>query len=343
MTYQHNTLQDCLTECARIETARANCISAMNAVGIVVPADASLGVLPQYFKYAGQQESHIPITPSTPISFDNANTAIDNVEIDKRNLKAAINNFCKPTGRQITDDSIDEYYTYIQAVSGIDDLNVEYIENLNSDASTYIQLDIAVGLPYDTEYSLKTKVSWGGIAPLIADNSLVGVITTSRNSTTGEDTGNGYTYSGIALTKVNDSTGTVRVGLNTNAAYLERDLVKGPNTLLNTPHTLDYLHISRGMNFTCKLDNVVYSGEGVYGHEYSKSIFLKVFNASGKCPSGSRVYYIGTTDSSSVTTHNLIPKGRYINGNWEGYLYDTVTGKNYYSPKRNTIGIGKFI
>ena len=151
MTYQHNTLQDCLTECARIETARANCISAMNAVGIEVPADASLGILPQYFKYAGQQESHIPITPSTPISFDNANTAIDNVEIDKRNLKAAINNFCKPTGRQITDDSIDEYYTYIQAVSNISDLNVEYIENLNSDASTYILHRFCVSPDYQNK------------------------------------------------------------------------------------------------------------------------------------------------------------------------------------------------
>ena len=61
MTYQHNTLQDCLTECARIETARANCISAMNAVGIVVPADASLGILPQYFKFVSSEDINISI------------------------------------------------------------------------------------------------------------------------------------------------------------------------------------------------------------------------------------------------------------------------------------------
>ena len=118
-----NTLQDCLNECTRIDTARENCITAMNSCGLTTPIDASLGMLPHYFgcdKYIGPS-----LSTKTKASLDDANTAISQVITKKNNLKNVINAFCAPKGISISDQAIDEYHSYIENV-GATMLRVRY-------------------------------------------------------------------------------------------------------------------------------------------------------------------------------------------------------------------------
>jgi len=145
-------LQDCLTECTRIETARNNCITAMNSAGLSTPSDTSLGYLPHYFGCDSYVTEDLPY--KVPANFDDVTAAIDNIEEKKSNLKSIINIFCAPFGNEITNQIIDEYYTYISRARSTT-YQVQYITNLKRNG--YINLGNNL---IDTSTRMDAELSW---------------------------------------------------------------------------------------------------------------------------------------------------------------------------------------
>lgn len=331
-----NTLQDCLNECSRIDTARANCIAAMNSCGLSTPIDASLGMLPHYFgcdKYIGPS-----LSTKTKASLDDANTAISQVITKKNNLKNVINAFCAPKGISISDQGIDEYHTYISNV-GNTAFQVEYISNPSK--NDYIDL----GIPLDNSYILSAKVRFpkGNLGDLYApqryqlfgsrsDTAIFGRIpilgfTAYSINDPGEDliraayyfpTGDYIEKSNITLPAIIEFTDCKTVVTNTGTTLIK--------------------------DLSGNIDGTKYTDSDKSPKDIPTiSTNCCIFNDTGKCPSNSRFYSAQIKNSSGTIIHNYLPYIIWGGCSWVPCVKDTVTNKFYYNSGPNTLNYGPII
>ena len=330
---EYRTLQDCLDQCARYELAVDNCITRMNDLGLTTPTNATLRQLPSYLHYNGTLKPEIPVSVHNPVSFDDASTGITNIQICKENLKAAINKFCYVTGRQITNDLIDDYYTYLQRdnVSFV----VEYLEIPSS--GLYFQLDFKF-----TNYSkINAKVKWGGFTSThdngeMQRNMLIG------NYGIPSGTSNRY-FSGITAKQVTIGTSsTTRMAAGIGSCYIGSQstidvgkYILNPAVGTSQAYTITNLryedsYIKDSVNGTAYSDD---NRSGSIHPSYVGNVM--VFNNWG-CPANSRFYYLQDYEGSTLA-HDIVPMKKWNGTSWVGFLYDRVTGKIY-----NPSGSGNF-
>lgn len=326
-----NNLQDCLAECTRIETARANCITAMNSCGITTPVDASLGMLPHYFgcdRYIGPS-----LSPKNPASYDDASTAISQLMTKKNNLKTLINVFCAPKGISITNEEIDDYYSFISNV-GTKALRVEYISNPSS--SDYIDLGFAL----DNSYILSASVRFnsGASGQLFvpasyqlfgshSDNNTILGFTVYTINTPGQDyiraayyfpTGDKIEKSSITLPKDVEFTDCKTIVTNAGT-YFQKDL-------------------------SGKIDGTSYAFTDRSPQDIPTiSSNCLIFNNTGNCPAGCKFYSAQVKDSSGTVIHNYLPYIVWGGCSWVPCVKDTITNVYYYNSGPNTLGYGPIV
>ena len=331
-----NTLQDCLNECTRIDTARENCITAMNSCGLTTPIDASLGMLPHYFgcdKYIGPS-----LSTKTKASLDDANTAISQVITKKNNLKNVINTFCAPKGISISDQAIDEYHTYISNV-GNTAFQVEYISNPSK--NDYIDL----GITLDNSYILSAKVRFpkGNLGDLYAPQcyQLFG----SRSDTTifGRTPILGFTAYSIN----NPGEDIIRAAYYfPSGDYIEKSNITLPAIIEFT----DCKTVVTNTGTTFKkdlsgnIDGTNYTDSDISPQDIPTiSTNCYIFNNTGKCPSNSRFYSAQIKNSNGTIIHNYLPYIIWGGCSWVPCVKDTVTNKFYYNSGPNTLNYGPII
>ena len=361
MSYQFNTLQDCLDECARIDTARANCITAMNACGLTTPNDASLGMLPHYFgcdSYIG------PTLPSKSFAtFDDASTAIAQINTKKNNLKTLINVFCAPKNIKITNQSMNEYYKFIQNTGTIE-FRVQWISNPSS--SDYIDL----GYSLNRDMKLSASISWGdfyhsqdvgeymnllfGAEEIVNNEHIVyGLTAKTGNYVTGSPFEDGVFR---WCSKLEDSSGEYLPWIKQdpgNPKHLVSDtkyVCEDATGYINPKISVDYFYeIQLAVIFNGgKHENrpyTLYQGT----QEEAEALYpvpnthCTIFNNSGNCPSGSKFYSGQIKNSSGTVIHNYLPYITWRGCSWVPCVKDTVTNKFYYNSGPNTLNYGPII
>lgn len=334
-------LNDCLAECARIETARDNCITALNSIGFTTPNDASLGMLPHYFGC----DSLIGPDASTKIFADinDASTAISMVQTKKNNLRTIINRFCKPFGVQITNEKIDDYYPYISMVTGTY-YEVEYLTN--TDSNCYIDLGYAL----DRTYKIDVTVSWDTLSPTMYYNTMFG------SHDIDASTGNrvyGITADYITGTLIARENHAKYVFFNRDGDYVQRRFNLGNTDIMTFtdcyisgenagyPETAYYEAWVRGkINSLSLFEKVLEQGAkkpvGITNH-------CMIFNDTGHCPINSRFYSASVYDSGGQLLHSYIPVITWAGCGWAPGVKDTVTNTIHYNSGSGYLGYGPIV
>lgn len=368
MSYQFNTLQDCLDECTRIDTARANCITAMNACGLTTPNDASLGMLPHYFgcdSYIG------PTLPSKSFAtFDDASTAIAQINTKKNNLKTLINVFCAPKNIKITNQSMNEYYKFIQN-TGTLEFRVQWISNPSS--SDYIDL----GYSLNRDMKLSASISWGdfyhsqdvgdymnllfGAEEIVNNEHIVyGLTAKTGNYVTGSPFEDGVFRwcskleysSGEFLPWIKQDPENPK-HLENDTKYVCEDATGHINAHISQSGDDIYEIQLAGIFDGWNNDNRLYPN-GPYNkyqgtQEQAEALYpvpnthCTIFNNSGNCPSGSKFYSGQIKNSDGTVIHNLLPYIEWTGCSWLAFVKDTVTNTKYYNLGPNEFTYGPIV
>ena len=329
-----NNLQDCLAECTRIETARANCITAMNSCGITTPVDASLGMLPHYFgcdRYIGPS-----LSPKNPASYDDASTAISQLMTKKNNLKTLINVFCAPKGISITNEEIDDYYSFISNV-GSNALRVEYISNPSS--SDYIDL----GITLDNTYNLSAELKWNNIQFEYDVPPAICQLFGSRKELYGANEG---VFGFTAWRKNTAGVDSSRVGYYfPSGDYISRIVINTNNvTFTNcyTNITIESTTIRREVRGTINSISEIEINRSAQDIPVIDTHCL-IFNNTGRCPANSRFYSAQIKNSGGTVIHNYLPYIVWGGCSWVPCVKDTITNVYYYNSGPNTLGYGPIV
>lgn len=325
-------LQDCLTECTRIETARNNCITAMNSAGLSTPSDTSLGYLPHYFGCDSYVTEDLPY--KVPANFDDVTAAIDNIEEKKSNLKSIINIFCAPFGNEITNQIIDEYYTYISRARSTT-YQVQYITNLKRNG--YINLGNNL---IDTSTRMDAELSWNlsNISSTsVYSNMIFGV----------QIQGADPRIQGFSLIRENNS-------YQGSFIYIRNNLYISVNISSNNKVTFNncYGNYTESGGLVPDITGHVYGS--IDSTSYNKNLIAgdryytitgntQIFNNTGNCPLNSRFYSGSLYDGNSVLQHRYIPVITWMGCNWSAGVKDTVTNRYYYPTDYTSIGFGPLI
>lgn len=333
-------LNDCLTECARIETARNNCIAALNSIGFTTPLDASLGMLPHYFGC----DSLIGPDASTKTfaNIDDASAAISLVQTKKNNLKTMINRFCKPYNVQITNQTIDEYYPYISMVTDTY-YQVEYLTN--TDSSCYIDLGYAL----DRTYKINATVSWDSLYPFDDYNILFG----SHDF----DASIGNRLFGITGHMEERAGGMAYCAdytfFNRSRTYVSQDMNLGNRSKMiftncyisqenaGYPQTSNYEAWINGTINSTTLNNKVTEIGGRKPNSITSHCMI--FNNFGYCPINSRFYSASVYNSSGQLLHSYIPVITWAGCGWAPGVKDTVTNTIHYNSGSGYLGYGPIV
>lgn len=376
MSYQFNTLQDCLDECSRIETARNNIISAMNSAGFTVPADASLGMIGHYFgcdSYIG------PSLPTkTFASFADASTAISQVITKKNNLKNLINIYCAPKNIRITNEPIDNYYTYI-ANTGQKEFRVQYISNPSS--SDYIDL----GFKMNKSWKLSADISWHNLAGETSDtdyyassykNLMFGaseiIAPIEKPHPVGHWPFLVYGITGFNVTESFSSNKFVvyywcttmdarEYPLQRNYVLdkiIHEEYVDKKYSFYDCTAYLDWYDPSIMTTKKIVIDGAIDSStlshietqivtvttDGPEANTYPlPSTNCMIFNNNGYLKPGARFYSGQIKNSSGTVIHNLLPYIEWSGCSWTPFVKDTVTNIKYYNSGPNVFNYGPII